>query len=63
MRDFSAAIGLVLVIEGVALAGFTEAARRRMAEAAKIDGSRLRLFGVAAAAVGVVIVWAARRVL
>ncbi|HYC25243.1 MAG TPA: DUF2065 family protein [Roseiarcus sp.] len=63
MRDFSAAVGLVLVIEGVALAGFTEAARRRMAEAAKIDVARLRAFGIAAAVVGVVIVWAARRVL
>jgi uncharacterized protein len=63
MRDLWAAIGLVLVIEGVALAGFTEAAQRRLAEAAKIDASRLRLFGVAAAAIGMVVVWAARRVL
>jgi uncharacterized protein YjeT (DUF2065 family) len=63
MRDFSAAIGLVLIIEGVALAGFTEAARRRMAEAAKIEASRLRRFGLAAALVGFAIVWAARRVL
>ena len=63
MRDLSAAVGLVLVIEGVALAAFTEAARRRMAEAAKIDVTRLRIFGVAAAAVSVAIVWTARRVL
>jgi uncharacterized protein len=63
MRDFSAAIGLVLVIEGVVLAGFTETARRRMAEAAKIGAPRLRMLGLVAAIIGLVIVWAARRVL
>ena len=43
------------------LAGFTETMRSRMAEAAKQKSSRLRWFGVAAAVVGVGIVWAARR--
>lgn len=63
MRDFTAAIGLVFAIEGLLLAGFTEAMRNRMAQAAKEKPSRLRLFGIAAALFGVAIVWAARRVL
>ena len=45
------------------LAGFTETMRSRMAQAAKEKPSRLRLFGIAAAALGVAIVWAARRFL
>jgi uncharacterized protein len=63
MRDFSAAIGLVFAIEGLLLAGFTETMRERMAQAAKTDARRLRLLGLAAAAIGVAIVWAARRIL
>jgi uncharacterized protein YjeT (DUF2065 family) len=63
LRDFSAAIGLVFAIEGMLLAGFPDTMRNRMAQAAKEKSSRLRLFGIAAAVVGVAIVWAARRVL
>lgn len=63
MRDFSAAIGLVFAIEGLLLAGFTETMRERMAQAAKTDSKRLRLLGLAAALIGVAIVWAARRIL
>jgi hypothetical protein len=61
LRDFSAAIGLVFAIEGLLLAGFTEAMRLRMAQAAREPPSRLRALGVGAAVVGVAIVWAARR--
>jgi uncharacterized protein YjeT (DUF2065 family) len=60
MRDFGAAIGLVFAIEGMLLAGFTEAMRKRMGEVARLDPKRLRWFGLGAAAVGVLIVWAAR---
>ncbi len=60
MRDFGAAIGLVFAIEGLLLAGFTDAMRRRMAQAAKEDPQRLRLFGLGAAIVGVAVVWASR---
>jgi uncharacterized protein YjeT (DUF2065 family) len=62
MRDFSAAIGLVFAIEGLLLADFTETMRERMAQAAKTDAKRLRLFGLCAAMIGVGIVWAARRI-
>ncbi len=60
MRDFCAALGLVFAIEGLLLAGFTEAMRRRMAEVARQPPRRLRGFGLVAAAFGVLIVWAAR---
>ncbi|MBV8474357.1 MAG: DUF2065 domain-containing protein [Hyphomicrobiales bacterium] len=60
MRDFCAALGLVFAIEGLLLAGFTEAMRKRMAEVARQAPDRLRRFGLVAAAVGVAIVWAAR---
>ena len=63
MRDFSAAIGLVFAIEGLLLAGFTDMMKNRMAEVAKTEPARLRVLGIAAAAVGVAIVWAARWVL
>jgi hypothetical protein len=60
VRDFGAAIGLVFAIEGVLLAGFIEAMRKRMAEAARQNPRRPRGVGLAAALFGVVIVWAAR---
>ncbi len=63
MRDFAAAIGLVFAIEGMLLAAFTETMRSRMALAAKEKPSRLRVFGVGAAIIGVAIVWAARRII
>jgi len=61
MRDFAAALGLVFAIEGLLLAGFTEAMRKRMAAAAREDPRKLRWLGLGAAALGVAIVWAARR--
>jgi hypothetical protein len=61
VRDFTAAIGLVFAIEGMLLAGFTETMRLRMARAAREKPGRLRWFGLAAAVIGVAIVWAARR--
>jgi len=60
MRDFLAAIGLVFAIEGLLLAGFTEAMRKRMTEVARQNPNRLRGLGLGAAILGVAIVWAAR---
>jgi uncharacterized protein len=62
MRDFGAALGLVFVIEGLLLAGFTDAVRRRMAAAARADQRRLQGVGLGAAAFGVAVVFAARHV-
>ncbi|MFY9968882.1 MAG: DUF2065 domain-containing protein [Roseiarcus sp.] len=63
MRDFGAAIGLVFAIEGLLMAGFTESMRKRMAAAAREDPTKLRSVGLAAALVGVAIVWASRALL
>ncbi|HTR13173.1 MAG TPA: DUF2065 domain-containing protein [Roseiarcus sp.] len=63
MRDFGAAIGLVFAIEGLLMAGFTDAMRRRMAAAAREDPGKLRGVGLGAAVVGVAIVWVSRALL
>jgi uncharacterized protein YjeT (DUF2065 family) len=63
MRDFSVAIGLVLAIEGMLMAGFTNSMRTRMAIAAREDLSKLRGIGLGAAFLGVAIVWASRSLL
>ncbi len=63
MRDFAAAIGLVLAIEGMLMAGFTDAMRKRMAAAAREDPGKLRGVGIGAAVLGVAIVWVSRALL
>ena len=63
MRDFSVAIGLVLAIEGMLMAGFTNSMRTRMAIAAREDPAKLRGIGLGAACLGVGIVWASRSLL
>ena len=60
MHDFGSALGLMLAIEGLAVAAFTEPMQRRMAEMSRIEARRLRWVGVGAAAIGVAVVWAAR---
>ncbi len=61
MRDFLTALGLVLVIEGVLWALFPDGMKRAAALAASLDGRRLRLAGLAAAVLGVLVVWVVRR--
>jgi uncharacterized protein YjeT (DUF2065 family) len=65
MRDLSTALGtalgLVLVIEGVLYALFPEVMKRAAARALLVPPQRLRLAGLAAACVGVALVWAVRR--
>jgi uncharacterized protein YjeT (DUF2065 family) len=60
MTDFIAALGLVLVIEGVAFAAFPAASRRAMAVMMESADASLRTAGIAAAVVGVLVVWLAR---
>ena len=61
MSDFLAAIGLVLVIEGLLFAAFPGAARRAMETAAETAESHLRLIGIVSAVLGVLVVWLVRR--
>ncbi|PBB90583.1 hypothetical protein CK215_21780 [Mesorhizobium sp. WSM3864] len=60
MQDFLAAIGLVLVIEGLVYGGFPALARTLAAEVLSLPENVLRIAGLAAIALGVAIVWLVR---
>lgn len=60
MSDFLAALGLVLVLEGLVYGGFPRLAKRLAEEVAEIPESTLRTGGLVAMAVGVVVVWMVR---
>jgi uncharacterized protein YjeT (DUF2065 family) len=60
MRDFIAALGLVLVIEGLAFAAFPAATRRAMTMMREAPDGSLRLAGVVSAVVGLLVVWFVR---
>lgn len=60
MSDFVVAIGLVLVIEGVLYGCFPSLARRMAEQASLTPEAQLRVIGVVALALGVLIVWLAR---
>lgn len=60
MQDFIAAVGLVLVIEGLLYGGFPAFARRIAAEATQAPDNVLRIAGLVAIAGGVFIVWMVR---
>ena len=61
MEDFYCALGLVLVIEGVAYALFPEGMQRAMAALQEAPPNMLRTAGLVAATAGVVLVWWIRR--
>lgn len=61
MREFAAAIGLIIAIEGLLFAAFPAAMREGLEAAAKREPARLRVVGLALAVVGLIVVWAARR--
>lgn len=60
MIDFVAAIGLVLVIEGIVYSGFPGLARKLAAEVLSTPESVLRIGGLVAVATGVGVVWLVR---
>lgn len=60
MTDFLVALGLVFVIEGLLLAVLPGGAKRTMASVMELPDGALRISGIIAAAVGVVIVWLIR---
>jgi hypothetical protein len=61
MRDLWTALALVLVIEGALYAVFPEGMRRAAARALLVPPQAMRVAGLAAACVGVAIVWLVRR--
>ena len=60
MQDFLAAVGLVLVIEGLVYGGFPALARKLAAEVLSVPENVLRIGGLVAIAIGVGIVWLVR---
>jgi uncharacterized protein len=60
VSDLIVALGLVLVIEGVIYGGLPHLAKRLAAEVLSIPDSTLRIAGIGAAVLGLVIVWAVR---
>ncbi len=60
MSDFVAALGLVLVIEGLLFAAFPALAKRAMAVMFETPEAQLRTAGIVSAILGVIVVWAVR---
>jgi uncharacterized protein YjeT (DUF2065 family) len=60
MRDFLAALGLLLAVEGIVFAAFPEAVKRAMAEAAQSPADRMRIVGLVSAVLGLILVWFVR---
>ena len=58
--DLIVALGLVLVIEGLIYAIAPEAMKRMVAQILALPAPSLRIGGLVAAGVGVIVVWAAR---
>ena len=60
MTDFIAALGLVLVIEGLLWAIAPQLARKMIEASAAAPEQRLRIGGLVAVATGVLVVWLVR---
>jgi uncharacterized protein YjeT (DUF2065 family) len=60
VQDFLAAMGLVLVIEGLVYGGFPGLARKLATEVLSLPENALRIAGLAAIVIGVGIVWLVR---
>lgn len=60
MSDFFAALGLVLVLEGLFYGGLPSLAKKMAAEVAEMPEGMMRSVGLAVMALGVLIVWIVR---
>jgi len=60
VQDFLAAMGLVLVAEGLIYGGFPRLAKRLAGEVLGMPEGALRIAGLMAIAVGVSVVWLVR---
>ena len=60
MSDFIVAIGLFFTIEGIFLAAFPGFAKRTIATVLNMPDGPLRIGGIVAAVVGLLIVWLVR---
>ncbi|MFC5585671.1 DUF2065 domain-containing protein [Nitratireductor kimnyeongensis] len=60
MSDFIAALGLVLVIEGLVYGGMPRLARKLAEQVLEMPDSALRTAGISAMVLGVALVWLVR---
>jgi uncharacterized protein YjeT (DUF2065 family) len=60
VTDFLAALGLVMVFEGLVYGGFPGLAKRLAADVIDMPENRLRTIGLAVIAAGVAVVWLVR---
>jgi uncharacterized protein YjeT (DUF2065 family) len=60
MSDFLAALGLVFVIEGLIFAAFPGHAKLAMKSVLETPEATLRGIGIAAAVIGLILVWLVR---
>lgn len=60
MNDFLAAVGLVMVFEGLVYGGFPRLAKRLAADVVNIPENTLRTVGLVVIAAGVAVVWLVR---
>lgn len=60
MSDFLAALGLVLVIEGLVYGGMPRLAKRLAEQVLEMPDSALRTAGITAMMLGVFVVWLVR---
>ncbi len=60
MKDLVVAVGLVLVIEGILYAAFTDQLKAMIAQILKMPATTIRTSGLVVAALGILIIWLAR---
>lgn len=60
MTDFLVALGLMAVVEGVLYAAAPAAMKRALRHVLDMPDATIRIGGLAAMAIGVAVVWAAR---
>jgi uncharacterized protein YjeT (DUF2065 family) len=61
LKDFLTALALILVIEGIVYALFPEVLKRLALRTTSTPSQSLRIGGLIAAILGVILVWALRR--
>lgn len=60
MTDFLAALGLAVVIEGLVYAAFPDQMKKWLVAIAAMPSPRIRAVALAAAAIGLVLLWVVR---
>ncbi len=60
MSDFLAAVGLVLILEGVLYGGFPQFAKRMVIQILDLDDNILRGIGTASVVCGMLLIWFVR---